>query len=264
MKSKLVKLFSIITVCIIVLTACKAKEPEKDLLTKVKENNKIVAGVKFDSKPFGFIDTDQQLKGFDVDLVREIAKRILGDENAVEFKQVTASSRIFALTSGSIDLIAATMTINDKRKQIIDFSIPYFESGQAVMVKKDSKINTIKDLNGKKVVVVLGSTGEKNIRLLAPEAIVQGYRTYTDAFSALQADRADAMTTDDTILAGFVLDDPNYKLLKTRYTKEFYGIGFRKSENTQSFQTAVNIALEQIKADGTLQRLTDKWMPKSY
>ena len=241
------------------LTSCSNK-PRQDLLQVIKKREKIVAGVKFDSKPFGFIDQDQQLKGFDVDLIKEITKRILGNEDAVEFKQVTSSNRIFNITSGVVDLVAATMTINPKRSQIIDFSSPYYIAGQAIMLPKNSNIKSVKELNNHRVIVVLGSTSERNIRELAPKAVIQGFRTYTDAFSALRAGRADALTTDDTIIAGFLYEDPDFKMLKERYTEEPYGIGFRKGEDTQSFQRAVNIVLDEIKADGTLEKIRKKWM----
>lgn len=253
-------LLSLICLMLFALTACQVVKPKQNILDKVKASGKITAGVKFDSKPFGFIDKDQQLKGFDIDLIKEISKRILGSENIVDFQQVTSSNRIFSLTSGAVDLVAATMTINPQRSQIIDFSSPYYIAGQAIMVPKNSNIKSVKDLNGKKVLVVLGSTSEKNIRELAPQAIIQGFRTYTDAFSALRAGRGDALTTDDTIITGFIAEDQRFIMLKERYTKEPYGIGFKKGEDTKSFQRAVNIALEEISADGTLEKIRKKWL----
>jgi putative glutamine transport system substrate-binding protein len=238
---------------------CK-KQDEKTLLQTIKDRNKIVVGVKLDSKPFGFIDNDQQLKGFDIDLSKEIAKRILGDENSVEFKQVNSSNRILMLSSGAIDMIVATMTITEKRRQVIDFSEPYYFAGQAVMIPQNSDIKTIKDLNNKRVIVVLGSTSEQNIRTLAPNAQIKGFRTYTEAYSSLKAGRADAMTTDDVILAGFIMEDKSLRMLKERYTTEPYGIGFRKDPKSAEFQALVDETLAQIKADGTLKRINQKWM----
>lgn len=242
------------------LTSCASKKPNQDLLDKIKTRGKIVAGIKFDAKPFGFIDKDQKIKGFDSDLIRELAKRILGSEDAVEFQQVTSSNRIFSLTSGTVDLVAATMTINPKRKQIIDFSIPYYIAGQAVLVPNNTSIKTLRDLKDKKVIVVLGSTSEMNIRALVPEADILGFRTYTDGFSALKTGRADALTTDDVIITGFLFDNKGYKMLPGRFSKEPYGIGFRKSKNTQSFQRLVNRTLEEMAADGTIDKITKKWM----
>lgn len=258
MKKSLLYL-AIVGICI-GLTGCGMGQPQKPLYQKMKERGKIVVGVKYDSKPFGFVDEDKKLKGFDVDISREIARRLLGNPDDVEFQQVTSSNRIFALTSGTVDMVAATMTINDKRKKIVDFSVPYFVAGQAIMVPKNSAIHTLKDLKGKKVIVVLGSTSEKNVRDVVPDAIIQGFRTYTDAFSAMRAGRGDALTTDDTILAGFLSEDRSFKILPERYTQEPYGIGFKKGKDSESFQQVVNMAISQMNADGTLKQLKRKWI----
>ncbi len=258
---KILKIFCALLLLAVVvnLAACR-KKADVDLLDKIEQKGKIKAGVKYDSKPFGYMDADQKLKGFDVDLVKEIAKRLLGDENAVEFQQVTSSNRIFALNSGTVDLVAATMTVNKKRKKVIDFSNPYYIAGQAIMVPHNSDIRSIADLGGKKIIVVLGSTSEKNIKTLVPEAIIGGFRTYTDAFSAIRSRRGDALTTDDTIIAGFLSEDSNFKMLKERYTQEPYALGFKKSKSTKKFQAAINTIIEDMKADGTLENIRRKWM----
>ena len=118
------------------LSGCSDKTKNRDVLSKVQGENKIVVGVKYDSKPFGFIDKDNHLKGFDIDIAKGIAKRILGDENSVEFKQVTPSNRILKLSSGEIDMIVATMTISQNRMELVEFTQPYYKIGQAVLVKK--------------------------------------------------------------------------------------------------------------------------------
>ena len=242
------------------LTGCIKKQESKDLLKTVRERGKLIVGVKYDTKPFGFIDRDEKLKGFDVDLAREIAKRVIGDENAVEFQQVTSSNRIFSLTSGTVDLIAATMTITPKRREIIDFSRPYYIAGQAIMVNKNSPVKNLKDLSGKRVIVVLGSTSEANIRQLAPDVKILGFRTYTDAYNALETGRGDVLTTDDTIIYGLLSENSGFKILKDRLTQEPYGLGFKKDQCTQSFQDAVDVALEQIMNDGTMRKLHRKWI----
>ena len=252
----------LITLCFFLvagLSACIKKKQDKDLLRVVQERGKLIVGIKYDTKPFGFIDKDQKLKGFDVDLAREIAKRILGDENAVEFQQVTSSNRIFALTSGTVDLVAATMTITNKRQRIIDFSRPYYIAGQAIMVKNDSPIKSLRDLANKKVIVVLGSTSEQNIKQFVPDVEILGFRTYTDAFNALKSGRGDALTTDDSILIGFLSENPDFKMLNDKLTKEPYGLGFKKDEKTKSFQDTVDFVLQQIMQDGTLRKIQKKW-----
>lgn len=242
------------------LTACTKKKNQQDLVKVIQQRGKIIVGVKYDTKPFGFIDKDQKLKGFDIDLSREIAKRVIGDANAVEFQQVTSSNRIFSLSSGTVDMIAATMTITPERQTIIDFSRPYFIAGQAIMVKKNSPIKTLKDLSGKRVIIVLGSTSEINIQQMVPDVKILGFRTYTDAFSALKAGRGDALTTDDTIIYGFLSEDSGFKVLNQRLTQEPYGIGFNKSKSTKLFQEKVDAALQEIIADGTIRKIQHRWI----
>ncbi len=244
---------------IIGITGC-AKKQEKDLFLEIKERGKIIAGVRYDARPFGFIDEDEKVKGFDIDLCREIAYRILGDRDAIEFRQVTSSNRIFAITSGSVDFVAATMSITRKRQQIINFSNPYYIAGQAVMVPKNSAVNTINDLAGKKIIVSLGSTSEKNIRKMFPTAEILGFRTYTDAFSALRTGRGDALTTDDTIIYGFLSENPDYKMLRERLTREPYGFGFKKDVKTLVLRDTINMALKELAQDGTIAKLEQKWL----
>lgn len=237
-----------------------SNEPQLDTFGKIKERGKLVVGVKYDSKPFGFLDKNNQVQGFDIDIARELAKDILGDPNAVEFKQVTASNRIFMLTSDAVDVVIATMTINPKRLEVVDFSQPYYIAGQAIMIPQNSTIKGVKDLNNRKVIIVLGSTSEKNLRMLAPDAVIQGFRTYNDAFSALKAGRGDALTTDDSILYGFLDADEGYKILPERYTKEPYGIAIKKGAETETLRIAIDESLYNMQKTGILKRIKHKWV----
>ena len=259
--SKVLLLPIVLMSLLIIVVGCNNNQNKETLLEVIKERDYIIAGVKYDAKPFGFINRDQELQGFDIDMLKEIAKRLLGDKTKIEFRQVTSATRIQELTSGNIDIAAATMTINDKRKRVIDFSDVYYTAGQTLMVPIGSDIESVNDLSGKTVLVVLGSTSEKNIRNLVPDAKILGFRTYTDAFAALRAGRGDALTTDDTIIAGMISEAPDkFKMLPERFTKERYGMGFKKSDYTKTFQERVNDILKAMKEDGTLNKIRVKWM----
>ncbi len=255
------KLLSIITLCFVIfVTGCSQKEDNVSTLDKVLHRGKIIVGVKYDTKPFGYINEKQQLVGYDVDLAKYIAKALLGNENKVEFKQVTPSNRILALNSGQVDMVIATMTITPQRKAVVDFSIPYYMTGQAIMVPKDSKITSMSGLNDKRVVIVFGSTAEKNLRLMAPEAEILGFKTYTSGYSALKQGRADAMTSDDTILIGFALADKSVKILPKKYSHEPYAIAFKKDESSVSLQNKVNFVLKNMIRSGEMNQIKDKWI----
>lgn len=249
------------------LAGCRqaSQDPAKtgSLLDQVQARQKIFAGVKYDSKPFGYLDTDGTVKGFDVDLIREIAKRLLGSPDDVEFQQVLSSTRIMAIDSGSLDVVAATMTITPEREEIIDFSKPYYIAGQGIMVPRTSPVQALKDLQSKRVLFVMGTTSEGTIKKVLPQAKYIGFKTSTDAVGALKAGRGDALTTDDTILSGFMMDNCDFRLLKDRLSQEHYGLGFKQDvvhHSTDTFREKVNAILGDMEKDGTLERLKQKWV----
>lgn len=258
MRNKLVFIFIL---CVFVfVTGCSKKEDNTDTLDKILQRGKLIVGVKYDTKPFGYINNKQQLVGYDIDLARYIAKSILGDENRVEFKQVTPSSRILALNSGQVDMIIATMTITPQRKEVVDFSAPYYITGQSVLIPKNSDIRTLSDLNGKNVIIVFGTIAEKSLRLIAPDANVIGFKTYTSGYDALKQGRADAMTSDDTILMGFAMSDSSLRLLPIVFSKEPYAIAFKKGPQSARLEDKVDFILQNMKQSGELNKIKNKWV----
>ena len=251
----------ILMLSVFVLTGCTKKDKENnDQLSLIKKRGELIVGVKFDSKPFGFIENGK-LQGYDIDIAHLMAKRILGNERLVKFVEVTPSNRISKLNSGEVDMVIATMTITPKRLEVVDFSLPYYYTGQAIMVRKGTAIKKVGDLNGRRVIIVLGTTGEKNLRYFAPEALLQGYKSYQEGFAAFQNRKAEAMTTDDSILAGFVMDHPEFMILPQRYSQDGYGIAFRKGKETKSLQSEVNIAIGELRRKGKLNHLKSIWLP---
>lgn len=230
----------------------------KKMLDTIKERDKLIAGVKYDAPLFGMINTQtNQAEGFEIDLMRELAKKIFNDPSKVELVKVESKTRIPMLQNGQVDIVAGTMTITEERKKQVDFTDVYFEAGQSLLVKKGSAVESVDDLKSKKVVTVQGSTSAKNIREKAPEAQVLEFPTYPEAFLALQNGRADAMTTDNSILMGFAQKDPNTELVGGMFTAEPYGMAFQKGQD--EWVQFVNEWLKEIKANGTYAELYKKW-----
>ena len=251
------KIFLILILIVFISIGCS--KSQIDLYESIVQKDNLTVGLSFDSKPFGFKDMDGQIKGMEADLAREIAKRILGDEDKVIFKNVTSQDRIKAVKSGDVDIVISTMTITPQRKKLINFSEPYFEAGQVICVKKDSKIDSLYDLINKKVIVILGTTGEKNIKRFAPNAVIRGYANNSDAIDAFKSGSADAITTDDSLLQAFVTENKDYIFLPYKLTKEPYGIAFKKSRQAKTFKTTLNEIVTKIKYDGTLGNIKEKW-----
>ena len=242
----------------LIFCGCGKKENlPKDTLTSVKEKGILVVGIKTDTPPFGYLDKNNKNIGFDVDLAKLTAKHILGDAGKISFVTVNSSNRIMKLTSKEVDMIIAAMSITPNRQMIMDFSVPYHTAGQAIMVKNDSKISSLLELENKKAIIVFGSTVEKSLRSNVPNITIIGYKTYTEAFQALKAGKADAMIADDTILMGFAMNDNSVKILPKRYTKEPYAIAVRK--NNPLMLEAVNTILKEAINRGEISQLKIKW-----
>ncbi len=254
------KILCLLILSLLLLTACGKKEDE-NAVDKIIKRDLLIVGVKTDSKPFGFISKSTgEHEGFDVDVARYIAKDIIGNERKIEFVEVNPNSRIEAITSGEVDMVIATMSVTPSRQYLIDFSVPYYIAGQTALVKADSDIHTFSDLKKKTTIVVLGTTAEKNIRNIIPTARIVGYKNYKEAFQAFIEGKGDAISTDDTIISGFLMDSDakKYRILKNRISQEPYAIGMKQDEDKKLKKT-VDIIITRMKKDGTLRALKQKW-----
>lgn len=262
-KNKWVKLAIVPLMAALVLSGCGGKDEgksgDKGVLAQIKDKDKIVFGVKNDTRLFGLKDPGTgEVEGFDIDIAKALANEILGDETKVSFEEVTSKTRIQLLNTGKIDAIVATMTISEERKKEVDFTDVYFDAGQSLLVKKGSDITGIDTLKGKKVLAVKGSTSAVNIREKAPDAKVLEFENYTEAFAALKSKQGDALTTDDSILYGMVDEDPSYELVGGTFTEEPYGIAVKKGN--EDFVKELNKALKALKDSGKYDEIKDKWI----
>lgn len=226
----------------------------------IKDRGVLKVGVKVDVPKFGFKDpATGKIDGMEIDLAKAIAKKILGDENKVEVQAVTAKTRGPLLDNGEVDLVIATFTITDERKQSYNFSDPYFIDGVALMVKKDSGIQSLKDMNGKKIGVAQSATSKKAIQDAAVKDGVKvsflEFGTYPEIKTALDSGRVDCFSVDGAILYGY-LDDSTV-ILADRYTPQEYGVASKKT-NT-NLAKVVNDTINDMKKSGELDKLIQKW-----
>ena len=235
--------------------------PSGTFMAKIQQRGRLVAGVSADTLLFGFRNPfSGQLEGFDIDMVRRVAQEIFGDPNRVEYRALTYAQRIPALMDGSVDIVADVMTINCTRWGQISFSSQYFEAGQRVLVGTDSKARGIQNLNGKRMCVAKGSTNFDNMKNY-PKVIPVPVDDISDCMVLFQQGRADAVTGDDTVLAGFVRQDPYAKVIGPAITSEPYGLGIAKTH--PEFVRFVNSVFEDIRADGTWRKWYAKWLKPS-
>jgi glutamate transport system substrate-binding protein len=223
---------------------------------EIQEAGTITLGVKFDVPPFGLNNPQTgEVEGFDVDLGNYIADR-LGVE--AEFREATSDNRIPLLVDGTIDLILSTMTITEERDLEVDFSEPYYVANGDVLVPAGSDIQTLDDLNGRKVCTALGSTYADTIEKEAPDADLRLVDLYSECFDQIQTGAVDAVSTDNVILTGMKIQDDSLELLGLDYTTEPYGIGI--PEGDTEFKQFVDETLAEYIDSGAWQAAYDEWV----
>ena len=225
--------------------------PVGSTMARIKEAGSIKVGVKYDQPGFGLKNpTTGDIEGFDVEIAKAIVAAI-GPDVEIEWVESVSKNREPFIENGTVDMVVATYTINDTRKQVVDFAGPYFVAKQDIMVKADDdSITEVGDLNGKKVCTVKGSTSATNVAKAAPQADVTLLDTYSQCAEAMGDGRVVAVTTDNTILAGLVeASSGAYKLVEAPFSDEPYGIGVKKDDD--AFRDFINDQLEQMFDDGT-------------
>ena len=236
------------------------KYQESDVYDDILQRGYIKVGINVDAKPFGFIDEKGDVTGYDAELARYVARYILGNPDRVQFVSVTPNNRMLKVSTGEVDIVIATMTITPQRREIIDFSVPYDAAGQAILVKTSSAITSLTDLNGANVGVIWGTTAEKNMQKMVPTANLIGFKSYNNAYVALKNGSINAITSDDTILSRFAIEDSTVKMLPKRYSREPYGIGFKKGKCTRKLKSALDDTINDLKQKNVLLRMRKKWL----
>jgi len=230
--------------------------PPDSPLGRIQEAGRITIGVKYDVPPFGFRNPQTgDVEGFDVELGRAIAAD-LGVEP--RFIEAVSDNRIPFLQDGTADLIISTMTINQERDQEIDFSTPYYVARGRILVPQDSDIQGIDDLAGRSVCTALGSTYEETIREQAPEADLRLVDSYSECLELVQNGAVDAVSTDDVILTGMIIQDDTLQLVGEQLTTEPYGVGIR--DGAREMKQFVDEVIERYKQDGRWQRAYQEWV----
>jgi glutamate transport system substrate-binding protein len=224
---------------------------EGTTMARLKDAGKVTVGTKFDQPLFGLKNLEGKPEGFDVEIAKLIAGEMgISPDNITWVETVSANREPF-IQQSKVDFVVATYTINDERKQTVDFAGPYYEAGQDIMVAKGNPegIAGPDDLAGKKVCSVTGSTPAENIRENYPEADLTEFDVYSKCAEALKNGQVQAVTTDNVILLGLISQDEEaFELVDKPFTKEPYGIGVKKGDT--EFRNFINDTLEKIEQDG--------------
>jgi polar amino acid transport system substrate-binding protein len=233
--------------------------PNGSYAQQVYNRGRVIAGIAQDTLYFGYLNPlDNQLEGFDIDLVRQLSQAIFGDDLHVEYRVITPSQAIQALRSGAVDVVVRTLPMTCRAWQQIDFSTEYLEAGQRVMVPRASTVQGIGDLGGRRVCAAAGTTALDNVASAASKPRPVGLTDQTDCLVQLELGTVDAISADDVILAGLAAQDPNVKIVGPRIAPLPYGIGV--SQAHPDFVRYVNALLDQVRANGTWSTLYGRWL----
>jgi glutamate transport system substrate-binding protein len=225
----------------------------------IQDKGVLKVGTKFDQPLYGEKQINGEITGFDVEIAKIIAKA-LGVK--AEFVEAVSKNREPFIKAGTVDIVVATYTINDKRKKEVSFAGPYYQTGQSILVKADNTTITKKeDLAGKRVCSVEGSTPADRIKTLVPTAKLTLFAAYGECVEGIKNGQLDAMTTDEAILLGLVSkNEGELKVVGEQFSVEPYGIGLKLDDKT--FRDFVNDTLEKAQSDGSYKEAYDKTVGK--
>lgn len=213
-------------------------------------------GIKFDQPGLG-LKVGEDYTGMDVDVATYVADKLGTSAEDITWIQAPSAQRETLIESGQVDLVVATYSITDERKELVSFAGPYFVAGQDLLVRADDdSITGPESLDGKKLCSVTGSTSAQNVADEVPGVNLREFGTYSECVTALTSGGVDAVTTDDTILAGYAAqpeNQGNLKVVGNTFSTENYGIGLEKGNTDLCEQ--VTDAINSMIEDGTWETI---------
>lgn len=244
--------------------------PDKQLpserIPHIFSRSRLIVGVDQSQNLLSFRDpATGELRGFEIDLAKEIARDIFGTPDRIEFRYVDSTNWIQALDDGTIDIAMRTISITPERQGQVAFSTPYFTGNTRILVEKSANIHGLAELAHRTICVTDRSTGAAIARNQTENSDLLIVKSSADCLIALQQNQADAIITDDTILSGMAAQDPQTTILAESLNKELYGIAIAKStpsRPTEGLTRQINTTLERIYRDGTWQQHYNTWLGK--
>lgn len=227
-------------------------------LAEIADRGYLIVGVKDNLRPLGFKDSQNQLQGFEIDIARQLAADLLGNDQAVEFRPLLNQDRLNALLEGEVDVLIARMSITDARTRLVAFSRPYYVDG-AAFITRDSTIQTLRDLQQQTIAVLTGSDTIPTLRSLLPSVRLQGVETYAEAQMLLESGEVAVFAADATVLTGWVQESPQYYLIPTLISAEALAIAMPKGAQYNKLQQQVNEAVDRWQSNGWLRQRISAW-----
>ncbi|MEP0855201.1 transporter substrate-binding domain-containing protein [Trichocoleus sp. DQ-U1] len=232
-------------------------------LQEIVERGYLIVAVKDNVRPLAFRDGEGKLQGLEIDIAQRLAAELLDKPDAVKLQPVANRERLSVVVDGTVDLTIARVTQNASRDRLVNFSIPYYLDGTA-LVTQDASLQRLNDLQQRKVAVLKGSDTISTVRYLIPQVQLIGVDSYEQARSLLESGNADAFAADASILSGWVQEYPQYRLLPVRLSGEPLAVVMPKGLQYNQLRQRVNDAIARWKREGWLQERVKYWgLPQS-
>lgn len=226
-------------------------------MAEIYERGSLIAGISADTLLMGSRNPlTGEIEGFDVDVLRDLSTAIFGSPDRIQFRVITSGQRVGVLENGEVDVVARTFSMTCTRWETIAFSAEYYDAGQKVLVSAESTATGLEDLSGQRVCAPEGTTTLTRLEDYPVEVVPA--RTHTACLALFQQSQVEAITGDDTILAGFAAQDPYAKVVGDAISTEPYGVGLQADD--VDLVRFVNAVLAQRVADGRWQASYDRWL----
>lgn len=244
------------------LTLLGAAQVHAGTLEEVRERGILIVGVREDFPPLGYLDANGKHTGFEVDLARYLARQLLGDEGKLRLVSVHSGDRLTSILSGSADMLIAAVTATEDRASVFALSEPYFLSGTLLLVPRNSPIQDLRDVTGKRVAVLEGTIQEGAWEPVVREPVAQGVirvqlRNVAAAVAALRAGQVDALVEDDVLILALAKQNPDLVAVGKPFRPGPYAVAMPKGEG--ELRAWVNDQLRMAKADGTYDTLWNRY-----
>lgn len=227
-------------------------------LEEIITRGKLIVGIKDNTRPLGFYGADGQLQGLEIDLAKRLAEELLGDADAVTLQPISNQERLPAVIEGKVDLAIARVSQNPSRSRLVDFSHAYYLDGTGIVVK-DPAVRSIIDLSDRPIAVLNGSDTIADLRSALPRVRLIGVNSYQEALALLEARGAAAFAADNSLLAGWVQQYPNYRQLPVRLSARFLCVVMPKGLQYVKLRERVDQAITRWQQSGWLRERATYW-----
>lgn len=226
-------------------------------LDAIKERRYLIVGIKADLYPLGFVEMERA--GFEVDLARELARKLFGDTQAIRFVNVKNQERRTFLEEDKVDMVIADWSITVSRARATDFSLPYLTTTQNVLLRNSSPVQKLSDLSNRKIAVLKGSSGGIALKTFVPDIQLVPMNSYSEGIEAMELGKVEGLAADGVVLGGWVKQRRAYRLIDTELDSSALAIGMPRGLVADSLRRWVNAQITDLLENGWLAERAQAW-----